>query len=206
MLLEADQAIVERHLRVRLELDRAERRLVAGLGAIGHGAERHDVLLLVPARRPAADRRGCCRRSARCRCAASRRRLARRASRGGRVPAARLRRSAQWPASPRARPAGRVAPAGAAMRRRLTAREARCQRASRRLGCTLLKSCHGRCPVRPLGSGRQPRAAHRRARRRERTAPAPAVARRPQTSARRSCQRSSPTTAIRSMASTRAGT
>ena len=48
--LKADQPIVEGDLRVRLDLDRAERRLVATLAAIGHGAERLHVRLLLPAR------------------------------------------------------------------------------------------------------------------------------------------------------------
>jgi hypothetical protein len=47
-VLEPDEPLVERDLRVPLELDRSNRRLVGGLGAVRHCAERHYVGLLVP--------------------------------------------------------------------------------------------------------------------------------------------------------------
>ncbi len=75
-LLKAHQPFRDGDIGLGLDLDRAECRLVAGLAAIGHGAEGLHARLLVPGSRSAADRRGCCPRSAGCTSAASRRRLA----------------------------------------------------------------------------------------------------------------------------------
>ena len=49
-LLKTDQPVRDGNLCVRLDLDRAERGLVAGLAAIGDGAEGHEGCLVLPAR------------------------------------------------------------------------------------------------------------------------------------------------------------